>query len=330
MSHKMRTRVRLVAVTAAASLLVAGCADDGSATSATGETSTTSMTAAPATTTTAVTLADPTRYVPLEGEPAADAKQLAADTVQALTTYRLGVAATDVGDRLVSLGVNPEVATGAVGLLSDDSASTGEIVYPQLGGLTDTQSSVMVVVRQRLLRDGQVRSITRTIDVRLAAVGATWTVTGIASIGGGPPVTPSSVTPVAAEVLASSSIELPDSARWDIQAGLVDDRLLAVLARIATDHTLSVTVLASGHPVNVFDSASVSNHTRGRGVDIWAVDGEPVVAQRDPAGALYRVTAGMLGLGVTELGSPWDLDGPGGAAFTNTVHQDHLHLAFDS
>ncbi len=314
---------------AATALVTVGCASGTEPpVSATGATLV-APTVEPSTTTTEVTLPEPPGYVPLEGEPAADAKQLAADTVQALTTYGVGTASTDVRQGVESIGVDPQVADAATGLQTSDSSSVGEIVYPQLGGLTDTQASVMVVVRQRLLRNGEERSVTRTVDVRLARSDGVWTVTGVASIGGSPPNPPASPSPTASEVLADTAIELPDSARWDIQRGGTDDRVLGVLLAMAAEHTLSVTVLASGHPPNVFDSSSVSNHTRGRGVDIWAVDGQPVLSQRDPAGPLYALTSELLALGVTELGSPWDLDGPGGAAFTNTVHQGHLHLAFD-
>jgi len=316
---------------ATVAMVAAGCASGATAPSTdNGSNTVVPQTAEPTTTTTEVVLPEASRYLPLAGEPAADAKQLAADTVQALTTYEAGTAAADVGRRLEALLVDPQIADVAVGLRADDSESVGEIVYPQLGGLTDTQASVMVVVRQRLLRNGEERLVTRTVDVRLARTNQTWNVTGVASIGGSPPDPPAPLSPTASEVLANPAIELPDSARWDIQRGGTDDRVLSLLLAMAAEHTLSVTVLASGHPHNVFDSASISNHTRGRGVDIWAVDGRPVFSQRDPAGPLHALTSEMLARGVTEVGSPWDLDGPGGAAFTNTLHQDHLHLAFDS
>ena len=64
-------------------------------------------------------------------------------------------------------------------------------------------------------------------------------------------------------------------------------------------------------------------------MDIWAVDGLPVVAQRVTGSVVRGLVQELMTLGVTEIGSPWDLDGPGGASFTNVVHQDHLHVAFD-
>lgn len=73
----------------------------------------------------------------------------------------------------------------------------------------------------------------------------------------------------------------------------------------------------------------MSNHTEGRGADIWAIDGQPVVSLRDPTGPIPGLVQGLVNVGATEVGSPFDIDGPGGASFTNEVHQDHLHVAFD-
>lgn len=281
------------------------------------------------TTTTEVTLPPPTPYQPLDGEPAPDAKKVASDALQAVGTYDEG-AGTVAGavQRLGALG-DPAAVDAAAGLLVPDASSTVEIVYPQLAGLTDTQASVMVVARHRLLREGEETSVTRTVDVRLVRGQAGWTVSTFASLGGDPVPAPA-ISPSARAVLDSDAIDMPDSARWDIEAGRIDDRVLDLLLEIAEKHTLSVAVFASGHPLNVFGSASVSNHTEGRAVDIWAVDGVAVVSQRDPAGALHALVSELVASeAVTELGAPWDLDAGAGVSFANTVHQDHLHLAFD-
>lgn len=270
-------------------------------------------------------------YVPLPGEPASEVKQLAADVVQALGTYSEGEGTVEAAQgRLEPLAAEPAVAAGAGPLLRTGAAAT-DIIYPQLGGLTDTEASIMLVTRQRTLDGANEESITRTIDVRLSLGTTGWSVTELASTGGTPVEAPAALSPAAEAVLVNPGLELPDSARWDIQAGTVEDRVLELLDRLGREQSISVTVLATGHPTNVFGTDSVSNHTAGRGVDIWAVDGVPVVDQRLDGGPLYALVARLLGEGsITELGSPWDLDGPGaGASFTNTVHQDHLHLAFD-
>jgi len=273
----------------------------------------------------------PATYEPLPGEPVPEAKSLAARVVQTIGTYPVGGGTAENAASRLGGTVDPSLIDAALPLLDPTAASTSEIVYPQLGGLTDTEASVMVVFRQRLASATDQWEVTRTADVRLTRTPAGWAASAIASIGGEPPPDPVPLSAAARDVLATEAIDLPDSARWDIEAGRIDDRVLQLLLRLAQEHTLGVTVLATGHPERVFGAASVSNHTVGRGVDVWSVDGQPVIAQRDAGGPLQALVQQLVdSMATTELGSPWDLDGVGrGASFTNTVHQDHLHLAFD-
>jgi hypothetical protein len=255
---------------------------------------------------------------------------LAANALQAVGTYDAGEGSAAGALKRIGPDVDPEVVQSASQLLVPDGASSIEIVYPQLGGLTDDAASIMVVYRWRTLVGGSEAQQTRTADVRLARGAEGWRVTTITSLGGDPPAGgPQPLTPSASAVLSNVQIELPDSARWDIQAGRVGDPVLDAMLSLAQTHSMSVTVLATGHPHEVFDTASVSNHTVGRGVDIWAIDGVPVVAQRSDGSISMGIVQELLDSGVTEVGSPWDLDGPGSASFTNVVHQDHLHVAFD-
>lgn len=273
----------------------------------------------------------PATYEPLPGEPVPEAKSLAARVVQTIGTYPVGGGTAENAASRLGGTVDPSLIDAALPLLDATAASSTEIVYPQLGGLTDTEASVMVVFRQRLASSTDQWEVTRTADVRLTLTPEGWAASGIASIGGEPPPDPAPLSAAARDVLATKAIDLPDSARWDIEAGRIDDRVLQLLLRLAQEHTLGVTVLATGHPDRVFGASSVSNHTVGRGVDVWSVDGQPVVAQRDVGGPLHALVQQLVdSMATTELGSPWDLDGVGrGASFTNTVHQDHLHLAFD-
>ncbi len=323
----MKARL-LAAIVLLAIPLGCGWVDDG--TSA-GEAGRTTSTTATSSTTTVPVLPAPERYVPLPGEPEPEAKRLAAEVVQTIGTYPIGAGDVSTASARVSTLIDPTRILAADALLVPDAASSVEIVYPQLGGLTAAKASVMVVFRQTLLRSEGEQRVVRTADVRLERTEGVWKVTSIESIGGEPPIEPLTASLAGRAVLDSAAIDLPDSARWDIEAGRVDDRVLRLLDELARAHTLSVTVLASGHPYNVFEASYVSNHTVGRGVDIWAVDGEPVVLQQQVGSPVYALVQELLDRGaVTELGSPWDLDGGGSAvSFTNTVHQDHLHLAFD-
>lgn len=282
--------------------------------------------ASTAPTTTTIPFPSAAPYTPTSGEPAADARVQASALVQALTTYEVGGGTLEAARmRLEAAGFDPALATGSEGLLVPTAQSAGDIVYPQLGGLTDTQSSVMVVVRQRLREDGGDRAITRTLDVRLDLAGA-WRPTTIASFGGAPPAEPVALSATAQRVLEAPNLWLPDTARWDVQSGAVDDRVLAALLHLSESHEVQVAVLATGHPYEVFGEGSVSNHSEGRAVDVWGIDGSPLIAQRDDPG-IQQLVQGLLDTGVEELGAPWQLNGAG--AFSNALHQDHVHIAFD-
>lgn len=326
--HRRTGRLpRLVVAAVAVATLVAGCAraDEGTAQPATSP----STARETSTTTTVPRLPAPPPWSPTAGEVLPNAKTLAARTVQALTTYPFGEGSVEAArQRLVAAGLPPQVADGAGALLVPEVASAGEIVYPQLAGLTGDAAAVMVVVRQERAGVAGRETVTRTVDVRLRLVGGEWAVEAVASTGGDPVEQPDDVAPAVGAVVAGERIDLPDSARWDLLRGTTDPRVVDLLARLARERRISVTVLASGHPLNVFETDRISNHTAGRGVDIWAFDGVPVVEQRGPDSPLRALVQQLAREGVTEIGSPFDLDGRGGVQFTNTVHLDHLHLAY--
>ena len=123
---------------------------------------------------------------------------------------------------------------------------------------------------------------------------------------------------------------MPDSARLDILAGLVSPTLLEVMAELADQTDYAVTVLATGHPHNVFETDRQSHHTVGRAVDIYRIGTELVIDGRhDEGSATFAATQWMFDHpDVVQVGSPWDIDGSGSSrSFTNQVHQDHIHLA---
>ena len=277
--------------------------------------------AAPVTTSSTAPL--PTPWAPSSaGEPAPEVKVAATAALQAVGTYGPGEGTIDAArERLRVAGLEPAFADGAGPLLDPDGSGSIDVVYPQLGGLEPTEASVMVVARFVTSHP-----VTRTIDVRLTSTPAGWRATAIASIGGEAPTTPGASL-VALALLDDPRVDLPDSARWDLERGFVDDRVVELVRTLAVDHALRVTVFGSGHPANVFGTDRVSNHTAGRGVDIWSIDGRPVSEQRD-APVILDIIERARAAGATEIGAPVETDGPGGIVFTNTVHHDHLHLAF--
>lgn len=228
--------------------------------------------------------------------------------------------------RLREAGVQGHAVDQMAGALAGDAASArAQVVYPQYGGLTATRASVMVVTRQvRYATDGAADTKELTLDVRLLKRASGWVVVDVAEQRDG---AASPISAMARRVLAEPSIRLPDAARDDIRKGRVDDSVLGVLARIAAKHTVDVSVLVSGHPREVFGTDRTSNHTRGRGVDIWRIDGRLVVDPDTPQSLLSSAMKEGALAGATEVGGPFDLNGrnkPG--FFTNTLHADHLHF----
>ena len=269
------------------------------------------------------------RWRPSDDEVYPAAKRLAARVVERLTTYeertqpdltaasaarRFGVDASDV------------IAT-AREVVHPDASSSGTVVYPQLGGVAPEAASVMVVVDQSLTNDDRRWVERRTIDVQLRLDSGQWELDQLGSGGGKAATQPRDLSEEALAVLSHRSIELTDSARWDIYQGGIDDRLLDLMVSIADRHEIAVTTMATGHPEHVFATELISNHTRGRAVDIFKVDGDLVVEQRERGSRAYALTRWVFNQGVPELGSPWSFDGFGGRSFTDIVHADHIHVA---
>ena len=282
-----------------------------------------------------------TGYTVSSDEPAPDVKRSAVRFIEALTNYADGGGAPEAaGARLAAIGVPPTLV-GEAGALLAAGAAAGEVIYPQLGGLTSTAASIMAVIRTHHLQTGRVTTTTRTVDVRLTKRSDGWAVSALASNGGSFPTagdapsgTPSASTgsapSVTIDVLASPRIEMSDTTRSDVRAGRIDTRILGLLLDLTAERRVAVTVLASGHPHEVFGTNRVSNHTRGRAVDIWAVDGRTVAQQRsEQSSAARELTLRALAAGATEVGAPWVVSAGGRSSFTNTVHEDHVHIGLD-
>jgi hypothetical protein len=293
---------------------------------------TTTETTAATTTTTTPGLAAPPPYEPVAGEVFVAAKLAGVRAVEALCTFGPDDPRGAVVERVLAgaaPGADRATVDAAATLLHvPGAASVARVVYPQLGGLDPhadpTTASVMVVVAQRVLDDLGEREHTRCVDVRVRRVDGTWRVERVADASGWPAARPVVVSAPAARVLDHPAIDLPDSARWDVHEGRVDDRVLTVLADLADRVPVAVTSCRRGHPINVFGTDGMSAHTVGRAVDLWAVGGEPVVRQGATGTAAHGVArAAYEGGTVTRLGSPWSF-GPG--SWTDPVHLDHLHL----
>ena len=272
----------------------------------------------------------PAPFEPVAVEVYPNAKREAARVVTRLTTYGPGETPESVAATLVAGPAAHELATVAAPLFVPGATSTGVVRYAQLGGLAEPQAAVMVVVAQRVEVDGAVlREEVRTFDVRLREVGTGWVLEEVPSIGGEPVERPADLDPLAARVVDDPRITMPDSARWDIYRGTIDLRLLETMSEMAELSPYAVAVLASGHPLNVFGRAWASNHTRGRAVDVYAIGGSLVIQQWAEGSAAHRMARMLYEQGIPELGTPWVFTDLGGGSFSDTVHADHLHVAYD-
>lgn len=266
-------------------------------------------------------------YEPRRIEEYPNAKRIAGRIVQALTTYDTGASASAVAAAISPARDPSALARSIAPLVQSSRRSAGEILYAQLSGVTTRSLGAMVVVRQHLEdRRGSRTTVTRVVDVRLRRAGGPWRLDRVGSVGGRAVRRPRTLATAAARVVDHPNIALPDSARWDIYRGNVDDRLLRTLARVADRRRIAVAVLRTGHPANVWATSRESAHTAGYAADIYAVDGRLVIGQRATGTPAHQLARRLIAGGAAQVGSPWLLPPGGRRSFTDVVHQDHIHL----
>ncbi|MCB0831400.1 MAG: hypothetical protein KDB64_10780, partial [Solirubrobacterales bacterium] len=122
---------------------------------------------------------------------------------------------------------------------------------------------------------------------------------------------------------------LNPAAQEDIQNGLIDQRVINLLAILTQKYSLLISALRSDHS-QMTASGNVSNHYYGRAMDIAAVNGVPCTDQSadSPCTEVIKILATLPdGIKPTELIYGWDVDGPG-PAFALADHTDHIHAGF--
>jgi hypothetical protein len=133
----------------------------------------------------------------------------------------------------------------------------------------------------------------------------------------------------ASALVAHPNLSLAPQARQDLLNGVVDQRVVDLLAWAVQRHRIAVSVLRTGHSQYVRGTNRVSNHYLGRGVDIYAVDGQVVSPSAGLARSFAIEAAQLPPPGrADEIGLPWaDLAGLPGV-FSNGDHQNHLHFGW--
>ena len=226
--------------------------------------------------------------------------------------------------RAAAAGHAPALADALAALLGAGGSAVTIVRDAQYGGILTGAASVLVVVDQwRARSDGSVVAGGTTVDVRLVAASPRWRVTEVLPARPGPAA--STLSRAARRVLADARVRLPYAARADVRAGRVHDSVLALLLSMSQSHLVDVSVIRSGHPLLVFGTSRPSDHPRGRAVDVWALDGRPLVLPSNHAlaatGMRYAVAQGAY-----NVGGPVLLNGR--QYFSDRTHQDHIHLGF--
>ncbi|MEO8330268.1 MAG: hypothetical protein ABI586_09700, partial [Candidatus Nanopelagicales bacterium] len=250
-----------------------------------------------------------------------------AGLVEVVAAWPLGQEQLEAAMRRAShSGFDPGVVTDLAPLLDQGSAAAIQVVNAQYGGLLESSSSVLLVVKQWVLdSDGLVHRNDTSLDIRLTADDPRWTVTTVRPANPGPPNPPPSNN--AAHLLANGRVRLPDAARADVRSGAISESVIDALNELSRDHVLDVSVLRSGHPIRVFGTGRRSNHTDGRAFDVFAIDGRLVVepSNRD---AVVNVMRAAAAAGAYQVGGPVDLDGVATKYFSDATHHDHIHVGF--
>ena len=260
------------------------------------------------------------------GEVSPSVKRVATSLIETLGTWSHGQGdVASARSRLAHAGYDPALAGELAPLLGVGTDSVVSVRDAQYGGILSSTASVLVVVDQwRLTSDGTVHAGGTTVDVRLEQASPHWRVTAVHPATPGLPT--SSLTRSARAVLSDSRIHLPHAAHADVAAGRIHDTVLGLLLAMAQQHVVDVSVLRSGHPLDVFGTSRPSDHPKGRAVDVWALDGKPLVlhANHTLAASAMRFAAAH---GAYNVGGPVLLSGSG--YFSDRTHQDHIHLGYN-
>ncbi|MFD0401485.1 hypothetical protein ACFVHI_25790 [Kitasatospora sp. NPDC127121] len=294
------------------------------------ETSTWTVAPTPTGTPTVSALPNPALWQPGPSEVQPDVKRRAVELVAALGAWPPGGQGVEAARaRVAALGLPPELADRAGPLAPTAAEASLEVIDAQYGGILADSASVLVVCRQWTRRaDGSVAEGGTTVDVRLSRAAPRWTVTALNPGEPGPAA--ASPAPAVAQVLAQPRIELPPEAAADLRSGTVHDSVLAAMLRLAGPYTLSVSVVRTGHPLDVFGTTRPSDHPLGRAFDVWRIDGQAVVDPSTPRQLIESFMRDAAAAGSYNVGGPVAIPGVGNQFFTDDTHHDHVHVGFSA
>lgn len=265
-----------------------------------------------------------TAWRPNRGDVEPAVKLRAVQVVEAIGAWTAGQGgAAAAKKRVAALGATPSLVDQAGALLPPAAEAALEVVDAQYGGILADSASVLVVCRQ--WTPG--RTGGTTVDVRLTRAQPRWTVTALHPAR--PGAAAASLPAAVRQVLADARIVLPPAARADLRGGNVHASVVRALLDLAGTYRMYLSVVRSGHPLDVFGTGRPSDHPRGRAFDVWQIDGHAVV---DPGTSRRLVESFMrdaAAAGSYNVGGPVRLAGGSGHQFfTDDTHHDHVHVGF--
>ncbi|MGW2602280.1 hypothetical protein [Streptomyces klenkii] len=259
-----------------------------------------------------------------------EVKLRAVRLVEALGTWREGGGGVaKARERVAALGLPPALADQAGPLLSGADAAVVEVTDAQYGGILAGSASVLVVCRQwTRTGGGPVVAGGTTVDVRLTAGAPRWSVGELHPAEPGPAA--GGLPEPARQVLGDARIRLPAAAAADIRGGGVHASVLRAMLRLAERYRMDVSVVRSGHPLNVFGTGRPSDHPPGRAFDVWRIDGRAVVDRATPRALVEAFMRDAAAAGSYNVGGPLLPAGAGAGRqfFTDDTHHDHVHAGF--
>ncbi|WP_406134917.1 hypothetical protein [Streptomyces sp. NBC_01089] len=280
----------------------------------------------------AATLPHTTAWRPNAADVDPAVKLRAVQLIEALGTWRPGgEGAAKARARVTALGLPARLADQAGPLLSGADEAALQVIDAQYGGILADSASVLVVCRQwTRTGGGKVTAGGTTVDVRLSQARPRWSVTALHPAA--PGRASSTLSATARKILADRRISLPPASAADIRSGAVHPSALSALLRLAGTYRIDVSVVRSGHPLDVFGTDRPSDHPLGRAFDVWRINGHPVVATSTPRSLIESFMRAAAAAGSYNVGGPVQL---GGGATTNqffsdATHHDHVHAGFNS
>ncbi|MFJ9930343.1 hypothetical protein ACIRU5_30485 [Streptomyces misionensis] len=268
----------------------------------------------------------PWRPFPGEVEPAA--KERAVRLVEAIGAWPDGHGGPAAArSRVEALGLPAALAGQAGPLLLPADRAALQVVFAQYGGILPRSASVLVVCRQWLRRGGALTPGGTTVDVRLSRGTHGWTVDALRPAHPGPAARALPASTRAA--LSDDRITLPPAADADLRGGRVHTSVAKAMRDLARTYRIDVSVVRSGHPLDVFGTSRPSDHPRGRAFDVWRIDGHAVADPATPRALIERFMRDGAAAGSYNVGGPVLPSGGGaGLFFSDATHHDHVHLGF--